>query len=128
MKATYRILIVDDEDNIRRMLATAFSLQGHETYCASNGQEALQLFTNVPPDVVLMDIRMPEMNGIEALKVMRTQQPRTPIILMTAYAEVETAVEALRNGAFDYVRRCFPNQPSGCNLPQPQAVATLGAF
>lgn len=59
------------------------------------------------PDVVLMDIRMPEMDGIDALKVMRTQQPRIPVILMTAYAEVETAVEALRSGAFDYVIKPF---------------------
>ena len=107
MKTRYRILIVDDEDNVRRMLATAFSLQGHETQCASNGQTALQHFADTPPDVVLMDIRMPEMNGIEALKVMRAQHPRVPIILMTAYAEVETAVEALRSGAFDYVIKPF---------------------
>ena len=107
MKTRYRILIVDDEDNVRRMLTTAFSLQGHETHCASNGEEALQRFADAPPDVVLMDIRMPEMNGIDALKVMRTQQPRIPVILMTAYAEVETAVEALRSGAFDYVIKPF---------------------
>lgn len=107
MKTRYRILIVDDEDNVRRMLATAFSLQGHEIYCASDGLMALQIFTDTPPDIVLMDIRMPEMNGIEALKVMHTQHPRIPIILMTAYAEVETAVEALRSGAFDYVIKPF---------------------
>jgi len=107
MKNTYRILIVDDEDNVRRMLTTAFSLQGHETLCANNGQMALQLFANTPPDVVLMDIRMPEMNGIEALKEMRAQHSRIPVILMTAYAEVETAVEALRSGAFDYVIKPF---------------------
>lgn len=62
MKTRYRILIVDDEDNVRRMLATAFSLQGHETQCASNGQTALQHFADAPPDVVLMDIRMPEID------------------------------------------------------------------
>jgi len=56
---------------------------------------------------VLMDIRMPKMDGIDALKVMRAQQPRIPVILMTAYAEVETAVEALRSGAFDYVIKPF---------------------
>ena len=107
MKTTYRILIVDDEDNVRRMLATAFSLQGHETHCASDGKAALSLFSETQPDVVLMDIRMPEMDGIDALKVMRAQQPRIPVILMTAYAEVETAVEALRSGAFDYVIKPF---------------------
>ena len=68
MKTTYRILIVDDEDNVRRMLATAFSLQGHETHCASDGKAALSLFSETQPDVVLMDIRMPEMDGIDALK------------------------------------------------------------
>ena len=107
MKTTYRILIVDDEENVRRMLATAFSLQGHETHCASDGKAALTLFADTHPDVVLMDIRMPEMDGIDALKVMRAQQPRIPVILMTAYAEVETAVEALRSGAFDYVIKPF---------------------
>ena len=107
MKTRYRILIVDDEGNVRRMLTTAFSLQGHETHCASNGEEALQQFADVPPDVVLMDIRMPEMNGLDALKAMRARQPRIPVILMTAYAEVETAVEALRSGAFDYVIKPF---------------------
>ncbi|EFP3679981.1 acetoacetate metabolism transcriptional regulator AtoC [Salmonella enterica] len=107
MKTRYHILIVDDEDNVRRMLATAFSLQGHEVQCASDGLIALQIFTDTPPDVVLMDIRMPEMNGMEALKVMLAQHSRIPIILMTAYAEVETAVEALRNGAFDYVIKPF---------------------
>lgn len=76
MNSTYRILIVDDEDNVRRMLTTAFSLQGHETLCASNGKAALHCFEETEPDVVLMDIRMPEMSGIEALKIMRAQQPR----------------------------------------------------
>lgn len=107
MKNRYHILIVDDEESVRRMLATAFSLQGHEVQCASDGLMALQIFTDTPPDVVLMDIRMPEMNGMEALKVMLAQHSRIPIILMTAYAEVETAVEALRNGAFDYVIKPF---------------------
>lgn len=107
MKARYRILIVDDEDNVRRMLTTALTLQGHETLTASHGAEALQRFTDTPPDVVLMDIRMPTMNGIDALKIMRTRRPRTPVILMTAYAEVDTAIEALRSGAFDYVIKPF---------------------
>ncbi|WP_250188480.1 response regulator, partial [Escherichia coli] len=99
MTAINRILIVDDEDNVRRMLSTAFALQGFETHCANNGRTALHLFADIHPDVVLMDIRMPEMDGIKALKEMRSHETRTPVILMTAYAEVETAVEALRCGA-----------------------------
>ena len=86
MKPSYRILIVDDEDNVRRMLSTAFTLSGQETFCARDGSEAIRLFTDHPPDVVLMDIRMPVLNGIEALQQMHAQHPRIPVILMTAYA------------------------------------------
>lgn len=107
MKPIHRILIVDDEDNVRRMLSTAFALQGYETHCANNGRTAIQLFADISPDLVLMDIRMPEMDGINALKEIRRRDNRTPVILMTAYAEVETAVEALRCGAFDYVIKPF---------------------
>lgn len=107
MKPTYRILIVDDENHVLRMLTTAFTLNRHEVFCASNGDEALSVFDQTLPDVVLMDIRMPELSGLDALKAMRNKQPRTPVILMTAYAEVETAVEALRSGAFDYIIKPF---------------------
>lgn len=107
MKQTYSILIADDEENVRRMLTTAFSLAGQQTFCASDGREAVRTFIDHTPDVVLMDIRMPRLNGIEALQQMRQHHPKTPIILMTAYAAVETAVEALRHGAFDYVIKPF---------------------
>lgn len=83
MTAINRILIVDDEDNVRRMLSTAFALQGFETHCANNGRTALHLFADIHPDVVLMDIRMPEMDGIKALKEMRSHETRPPVILMT---------------------------------------------
>ena len=79
MTAINRILIVDDEDNVRRMLSTAFALQGFETHCANNGRTALHLFADIHPDVVLMDIRMPEMDGIKALKEMRSHETRTPL-------------------------------------------------
>lgn len=77
MTAINRILIVDDEDNVRRMLSTAFALQGFETHCANNGRTALHLFADIHPDVVLMDIRMPEMDGIKALKEMRSHETDT---------------------------------------------------
>lgn len=107
MKPMYRILIVDDEENVRQMLNTAFTLSGHQTFCAANGAEGLRLFRDSQPDVVLMDIRMPELNGLEALSQMHVINPKIPVILMTAYAAVETAVEALRSGAFDYVIKPF---------------------
>ncbi|EFV39300.1 MAG: acetoacetate metabolism transcriptional regulator AtoC [Hafnia sp.] len=107
MSQPCRILIVDDEKNVLRMLNTVFSQEGNQVFCADNGQDALAIFEQERPDVVLMDIRMPTMNGLEALQRMREKWLDTPIILMTAYAAVETAVEALRLGAFDYVIKPF---------------------
>lgn len=107
MSQPCRILIVDDEKNVLRMLNTVFSQEGNQVFCADNGQDALAIFEQERPDVVLMDIRMPTMNGLEALRRMREKWLDTPIILMTAYAAVETAVEALRLGAFDYVIKPF---------------------
>ena len=103
----YKILIADDEKNVLKMLTTVFSHAGNQIICADNGKDALRLFKQDKPDIVLMDIRMPEMSGIEALQLMREFDADTPIILMTAYAAVETAVEALRLGAFDYVIKPF---------------------
>lgn len=107
MSQPCRILIVDDEKNVLRMLNTVFSQEGNQVLCADNGQDALVIFEQERPDIVLMDIRMPTMNGLEALQRMREKWLDTPIILMTAYAAVETAVEALRLGAFDYVIKPF---------------------
>ena len=81
MTAINRILIVDDEDNVRRMLSTAFALQGFETHCANNGRTALHLFADIHPDVVLMDIRMPEMDGITAAKYI-TKEKLAPVLLL----------------------------------------------
>lgn len=107
MSQPCRILIVDDEKNVLRMLNTVFSQEGNQVFCADNGQDAVVIFEQERPDIVLMDIRMPTMNGLEALQRMREKWLDTPIILMTAYAAVETAVEALRLGAFDYVIKPF---------------------
>ncbi|EHD22612.1 MULTISPECIES: acetoacetate metabolism transcriptional regulator AtoC [Brenneria] len=107
MTQSYRILIVDDEESVRRMLTAVFSYEGHQVICAGDGQRAITLYQEQLPDIVLMDIRMPNISGIDALKHMRAIQQDIPIILMTAYAAVETAVEALRLGAFDYVIKPF---------------------
>lgn len=107
MSQPYRILIADDERNVRKMLTTVFSQLGHQIICADDGAQAMALFKQHRPDIVLMDIRMPNITGMEALQAMRGMYPDVPVILMTAYAAVETAVEALRLGAFDYVIKPF---------------------
>ncbi|MFP1454215.1 response regulator [Escherichia coli] len=107
MTAINRILIVDDGVIFRRMLSTAFALQGLRNTLCEQRTHSISLFADIHPDVVLMDIRMPEMDGIKALKEMRSHETRTPVILMTAYAKNGNHREALRCGAFDYVIKPF---------------------
>ena len=109
MKTSYRILIVDDEDNVRRMLATAFSLQGHETHCASNGQAALQHFADTPPDVVLMDIRMPVMDGLDAARCIRSldrsDAKSVPIFAITANAFSDDKERSYKAGMNEHISK-----------------------
>jgi two-component system response regulator AtoC len=98
-----RILIVDDELNVRRLLYEVVRKAGYETHTAENGLEALDKARSLKPSVILMDIKMPVMDGMEAFEIIHREMPETAIILMTAYGTVETAVEAMQRGAFDYL-------------------------
>jgi two-component system response regulator PilR (NtrC family) len=101
MKA--RILVVDDERAIRDLLSDAISDAGYEVLCASNGEEALSLVGQENIHIAICDIKMPGMNGIDLLRKIRDVSPETIVLMITAYASVETAVDALRYGAFDYI-------------------------
>jgi two-component system response regulator AtoC len=107
MKADYQILIVDDDESIRRMLAAVLAREGFQTVTASDGEEGLALFRSSSPDIVLMDIRMPGLSGIEVMSAMLEQRPGAAVILMTAYADLDTAVQAIKNGVFDFVIKPF---------------------
>jgi two-component system response regulator AtoC len=107
MKADYQILIVDDDESIRRMLAAVLAREGFQTVTASDGEEGLALFRSSSPDIVLMDIRMPGMSGIEVMSAMLELRPGAAVILMTAYADLATAVQAIKNGVFDFVIKPF---------------------
>jgi two-component system response regulator PilR (NtrC family) len=97
------ILVVDDEPASRESLSDILSDEGYETAVAANGKEALAALETNDFDLVITDLRMPEMDGVELLKQIRHVRPQTLVILMTAYASVETAVGALREGAHDYM-------------------------
>ena len=101
------ILIVDDDKSIRyslkRMLENSFTI-----FTAQNGEAALRQFSESIPDLVIMDIKMPGRTGIEILKEMKKIDPKGLIILMTAYGTTETAIEAMKYGAFDYIVKPFP--------------------
>jgi DNA-binding NtrC family response regulator len=101
------LLIVDDEKNIRGHLATFFPQRGYEVQTAESGQQALSMFSEQGANLVLTDYRMAEMNGHELLKRLKERNSDVMVILMTAYATVENAVAAMKEGAYDYLTKPF---------------------
>ncbi len=102
-----KILIVDDDPQLRQSFEKMLEAEGHTPQTASNGAAGIDAVTTEPPDLVIMDIRMPGMTGLEAFNVMHAHEPRLPIIIMTAYGTTETAIEATKMGAFDYILKPF---------------------
>lgn len=102
-----RVLIVDDQPGIRLLLVELFRRENHETDVASNGLEALQRVEDQQPDCVLLDMKMPGMDGIEVLKKLKSVYPELPVIVMTAYDESELTKEALEVGAVRYFVKPF---------------------
>jgi DNA-binding NtrC family response regulator len=102
-----RILVVDDEASMRRMLEILFQQEGFETDCASSAEEALEALSRGTFDLVLSDIRMPGLDGMELLRRLKAEESQADVILMTAYASTESAIEALKLGAFDYITKPF---------------------
>ncbi|MGD8519531.1 MAG: sigma-54 dependent transcriptional regulator [Desulfobacterales bacterium] len=101
------IMIVDDEKIVRESLFHWFTKIGHTVAKASSGFEALQRLEKMPFDVLFVDIRMPEMNGIELLETVKEEYPETIVIIITAYGSIETAVKAMKLGASDYLLKPF---------------------
>jgi two-component system response regulator FlrC len=105
---THKILIVDDEQNMRVALFEALSRNGHEVAVAENGGMALEMIARQPPELVITDIKMPGMDGLELLRQIKALRPELPVVIMTGFATVDTAVEAMKQGAFDYLLKPFP--------------------
>ncbi|MCH7823359.1 MAG: sigma-54-dependent Fis family transcriptional regulator [Acidobacteria bacterium] len=102
-----RILIVDDEQSMRQMVAIALRQEGYEVVVAEDGEVASRELQASKVDVVVSDIKMPGFDGIELLRFARENSPGTEVILMTAYTSTESAIEALRLGAYDYISKPF---------------------
>ena len=101
------ILIVDDEQSYRQLLSLVFEEQGNSIRTAMNGRQALELLHAEPADVIISDVKMPDMDGIEMLRAVRETLPDVGVILMTAFASVETAREAFKLGADDFIQKPF---------------------
>ncbi|MBD3225794.1 MAG: response regulator [Caldithrix sp.] len=98
-----KILIVDDEPDALELMQELFEKKGYICKTACNGIEALQAIKNDEPDVLITDIRMPEMDGMQLLKTLNKEHPHIPVIMVTAHGTIETAVEAMKLGAKDYI-------------------------
>src|SRR5271163_2380769 len=106
-----RILVVDDEKNIRRTMAMALESMDHEVVCVATGAEALKELRSSGFDVVFLDLKLHQENGLEVLDEILRLSPQAAIVIVTAFASIETAVEAMRRGAFDYLPKpCTPDQ------------------
>jgi two-component system response regulator PilR (NtrC family) len=101
------ILIVDDEQSYRQLLTLVFESDGHTVQTATNGREALSIVQADGVDVIISDVKMPDMDGIEMLRGVRETQPDLGVVLMTAFASVETAREAFKLGADDFIQKPF---------------------
>jgi len=105
MKPETEILIVDDEVNIRSALVTILEKRGHRVVAVGSGEDAWAFMQRTPVDLILTDLKLPGMGGIELLHRVKDGVPETEVVVMTAYGSVETAVEAMRLGAYDYVTK-----------------------
>ena len=108
--ANEKILIVDDEEGLRRFLSILLTKDGYDVTAVDEGNKALEAFDRESFDVVLSDIKMPRMSGIELLSSLRSRDPSVPVVMMTAYAALDTAIEAVNQGAFHYFVKQTKNE------------------
>lgn len=101
------ILIVDDEQSYRQLLTLVFESDSHTVRTAMNGRQAIDALAEGPADIIISDVKMPDMDGIEMLRAVRSTQPDLGVVLMTAFASVETAREAFKLGADDFIQKPF---------------------
>src|SRR5579884_1503219 len=102
-----KLLIVDDDDDLRQDLAQLFRKQGHEVTAAVSGEDALDKAAHARFDVALLDLHLPGISGIDLLAQLKEQQPELEALMLTAHSSIESAVEAMRKGAYDYLTKPF---------------------
>jgi len=104
-----RVLVVDDEENLRLVLRTFLKRQGYQVEVADNGETALEMVESFGPDFILTDVRMPRMGGLDLLATLRAKGNEATVVVMSAYGNIDLALEAMKAGAYDYVQKPFKN-------------------
>src|SRR5215471_14056321 len=102
-----QFLIVDDEPNLRKILSAQLSRDGYDVMTAEDGEQGLQALRDHHIDLVITDLKMPKVDGMTLLREALREEPQLPIVMITAHGTVDTAVEALKIGAFDYLTKPF---------------------
>jgi two-component system response regulator AtoC len=100
-----RILVVDDQDTIRHFITRALEQEGHIVTPVPSGERAMEVFVEDPPDAVVLDLKLPGMNGLEVLQKIKKAEEQTVVIMITAYGEISSAVKAMKAGAYDYISK-----------------------
>ena len=100
-----RILVVDDDESLRRITQLQLEEAGYAVLTASSGDRALQAIEEEAPALVITDLKMPGLSGLEVLKKVRESYPQTTVVMITAFGTVQTAVEAMKAGAYDYITK-----------------------
>lgn len=105
-----RVLVIDDEAIVRVSCERVLKPVGFEVMVTSRGDEAIELLEKEPYDVVLTDLKMPDMDGLEVLKIIKERWPDIQVIIITGYGTINTAVQAIKMGAYEYIEKPFTPQ------------------
>ncbi len=122
---TPHILVVDDELSMRELLDVLLSKDGYRVSCAENGRKAISMIKKTDFDLLLCDIRLGDMTGIDVLKAFKDQNPNTVVVMISAYATTEAAVEAMNEGAYDFVPKPFDNEELKLTIKNALALKTI---
>jgi CheY-like chemotaxis protein len=107
MAGKNRILVVDDEDALRTVLSSELEGEGYQVASAADGEEAIKLLGGQQFDLILLDIKMPNVDGFEVLKFVKQQAPKTKVIMLTGFADLKNAIESKKLGAEDFVSKPY---------------------
>ena len=111
-----KILIVDDDKGLQSLLSDVLKLEGYEAIVADDGREALEKIRTHLPDLILLDIKLPKMDGIRVLEKIKKIDKNLVVIMLTGYGDIKDAVQAMKSGAFDYITKPFKNKEIVVNI------------